>query len=69
MFPISFANLFALVSLRDVIDHKRLIEMWPKERDEFFVGWVGKICVAAFLVGEGDEEAVREVVVQAFGCL
>lgn len=53
--------------LGDVVEHAGLVEEGLELGDELFVSVVREIDFQAGLVGEGDEEAVGEAVVETFG--
>src|SRR5262245_9355177 len=53
--------------LRDVVDDQDLVEHGLQDLFEVLVGRVRQVGVARLRVGEGDEEAVGEALVQALG--
>ena len=53
--------------LGEVVDDEHLVEMWLEHLDEFLVGRMRQIDVAALLILEGHQEAMRETLGETLG--
>ena len=60
--PCPYASSICYLTLRPVIEHKHLGQMWTEDRTKGFVRGVGQIGVTVGSAAKGDKEAVRVAV-------